>query len=181
MSDLLDFAGRKIPQPTPQSVVVVFDLDGTLADHAHRLHHLTPDSTGWDAYFAELDKDELIVGAATIYNLLTTQCLVLGNLIREQGLKGESTPFVDIVTGRPEKYRAQTVAWFERFDLLKPRALHMRPEGDTRPDNILKIDLYERIYKDKETVLAVFEDRDRVVKAWRAAGVPCFQVTDGAF
>jgi hypothetical protein len=30
-------------------------------------------------------------------------------------------------------------------------------------------------------LVAVFEDRDRMVKMWRAAGVPCFQVAEGEF
>ena len=37
------------------------------------------------------------------------------------------------------------------------------------------------ITTDKERLVAVFEDRDRMVKMWRAAGVPCFQVADGEF
>ena len=35
--------------------------------------------------------------------------------------------------------------------------------------------------EDGERLIAVFEDRDRVVAMWRDAGVPCFQVAPGDF
>ena len=33
----------------------------------------------------------------------------------------------------------------------------------------------------RERVLCAYDDRDKVVAAWRAAGVPCFQVAPGDF
>jgi len=35
--------------------------------------------------------------------------------------------------------------------------------------------------EDKSRLVAVFDDRDRVVKMWRDVGVTCFQVADGEF
>ena len=179
MGQLIDANGKEFQRPSG-SYVIIFDLDGTLADHSGRLKHLTADNSGWDKYFAHIEEDEVVVAGAVIFNLLATQCRQLGHLIKEKKLEAE-TPFVDILTGRPEKYRAQTLEWLVRQGFLMPRAIHMRPEGDFRQDAVLKIEMYEQIYKDKETVLAVFEDRERCVKAWRAAGVPCFQVCDGSF
>jgi hypothetical protein len=34
---------------------------------------------------------------------------------------------------------------------------------------------------DKNRVVAVFDDRDKVVKMWRKNGIPCFQVAEGNF
>jgi hypothetical protein len=159
---------------------IIFDLEGTLADHSQRQHHLTGDDSGWDAYWQDLGQDEPLAAGATIYNLLVTQCLQLGRMIHA-GKAEADYPFVDILTGRPERYRPQTIEWMTTHGLLMPRKIHMRPDTDHRPDTIFKIDLYERVYKDKEMVLCVFEDRERVVKAWREAGVACFQVADGKF
>lgn len=180
MSQLLNGAGQPMTPTKQETCVLIFDMDGTLADQGHRQHHLTEDDSGWEAYFADMEKDEPIVAGATIFNLLATQCKVLGNLIRTHKLD-DPLIYVDILTGRPERFRERTVAWMETWGFITPRALHMRPDDDHRPDNILKIEMYERLYKGKETVLAVFEDRERCVKAWRAAGVPCYQVAEGAF
>lgn len=183
MSNLLDAAGRPMPKQGG-TYVILFDIDGTLADHAHRAQHLnreTPDGKpDWDLYFDGCDKDEPINAGAVIFNLLATQCRQLGHLIQNQKIDAD-IPYVDCMTGRPERLRAKTLEWFTSSGLLMPRALHMRPDGDHSPDNELKIRMYEQIYKDKETVLAVFEDRERCVKAWRAAGIPCYQVAEGAF
>jgi hypothetical protein len=34
---------------------------------------------------------------------------------------------------------------------------------------------------DRQRLVAVFDDRSSVVKMWRDAGVPCFQVAPGEF
>ena len=35
----------------------IFDIDGTLADGTHRIHHLAETPKNWDAYFAKCDAD----------------------------------------------------------------------------------------------------------------------------
>ena len=36
---------------------VIFDIDGTLADCSHRLHHVTGDKRDWNKFFAEMSED----------------------------------------------------------------------------------------------------------------------------
>ena len=50
-----------------------------------------------------------------------------------------------------------------------------------RADDILKIELLDQIRADGFSPIMAFDDRDRVVAAWRAAGVPCAQVAPGDF
>lgn len=39
----------------------IIDIDGTLADCRHRLHHVLPGrKRDWDAFFGEMDDDDLI-------------------------------------------------------------------------------------------------------------------------
>ena len=56
-----------------------------------------------------------------------------------------------------------------------------RTEGDHRNDAIIKEEIYEQYIKDKYNVVAVFDDRDRVVKMWRDKGLLCCQVYYGDF
>jgi hypothetical protein len=58
----------------------------------------------------------------------------------------------------------------------------MRPEGDFTPDEQLKFSwLTEMEPPERNRLIATFDDREKVVKMWREAGVPCFQVAPGAF
>ena len=58
----------------------------------------------------------------------------------------------------------------------------MRKAGDFTPDEDLKRGwLAEMEPPELARLTAVFDDRDKVVAMWRAAGVPCFQVAPVAF
>lgn len=85
-----------------------------------------------------------------------------------------------LCSGRPSNYRRQTEEW-----LLKNRIMYddlvMRKAGDFRPDDLIKIELYREHIEPVYEVLGVFDDRDRVVAAWRRIGLKCFQVAPGDF
>jgi len=60
--------------------------------------------------------------------------------------------------------------------------LTMREEGDFTPDDELKEKwLHGMLQEDRLRLVAVFDDRDRVVQMWRRNGYACFQVADGEF
>lgn len=149
----------------------IFDLDGTLALIDHRRHILDweiPDK--WHHFYAACDKD--------IPNepVLTTM-----ERLRASGAD------IWIFSGRSSEVRVKTIAWlahhtsFMTHDLEGPM-LTMRNEGDYTPDNLLKKQwLQSMLVDDRRRLVAVFDDRDRVVKMWRDSGVICFQVSEGEF
>jgi hypothetical protein len=139
---------------------VVVDIDGTLANCSHRLHFIESQPKNWDAFFDNCDKDELIRNVQLIVVTLR-----------------QSFDLV-FVSGRAERARAKTVAWLEKYGLSGP--LFMRRDGDHRPDDIVKSEIYERHLKDL-TIVAVLDDRDRVVDMWRSKGLTCLQVAKGEF
>ena len=59
--------------------------------------------------------------------------------------------------------------------------LLMRPEGEDRSDEIIKKEIWEAKIKPWYDVVAVFDDRDRVVKMWRNEGLLCLQPYYGDF
>lgn len=59
--------------------------------------------------------------------------------------------------------------------------LFMRADGDRRPDNIVKRELYDEHIDGKYRVRFVLDDRNSVVRMWRAMGLTCLQVADGDF
>jgi phosphoglycolate phosphatase-like HAD superfamily hydrolase len=150
------FVGTRMTQ------VFIFDIDGTLADCSHRIHHILKAPKDWDAYFAELEDDTLISHIAEV-------CKCVAEVYD-----------VVYVTGRPEEYREPTRRWMRRHHLPQG-PLYMRGEGDRRNDDIVKVEILGRLRDDGYLPVMAFEDRARVVKAWRAAGVPCAQVDEGEF
>jgi phosphoglycolate phosphatase-like HAD superfamily hydrolase len=139
--------------------IVVFDLDGTLADCSHRLHHILKEPKDWDAFFKECDKDAPITYMIDFFHTLSCHYTTY------------------IVTGRSEVAKQQTETWLLDKRCF-PDRLIMRQEGDHTDDHILKLKMVEDF---KDRIAFVFEDRTRVVKMWRDAGIPCFQVADGDF
>jgi hypothetical protein len=84
------------------------------------------------------------------------------------------------VSGRSDECRVATEQWL--LDQGLPcEPLYMRAAGDHQDDDKLKIELLARMRADGYEPIMVFDDRTRVVKAWRAAGVPCAQVAEGDF
>ena len=140
--------------------LVVFDLDGTLADVEHRRHLIEKPNRRWDAFFAACPDDALIDAAALAF--------------RAHEAAGHR---VEVWSGRSDAVRAETEAWLAGHDLAPARLL-MRPDRDYTPDDALKEAWLDRA--DPAPAL-VYDDRDKVVAMWRRRGVPCFQVAPGAF
>lgn len=148
----------------------VFDLDGTLANLDHRLHHIrekTPKD--WDAFFADthLDKPILHIHAVLL-------------ALRQAG---ETIIFS---SGRPERTRDATVTWLIKYKLHNPLIdgklwLFMRQDNDRRDDDIIKREILGKMWAEGFEPVLAFDDRDRVVKMWRENGIPCAQVAPGDF
>ena len=154
----------------------LFDLDGVIADWRPRLKHR--DAGDWDTFYKEMPYDEVLPAGAVTYNLMATQCRILGHAIREKGLDADA-PMVDIVTCRPEKMRAVTITWLASNGLIMPRNLHMRPDDDERPHHEIKLDMYRQFYEGKEAVMALFEDNLDIIQAFEAIGITCVHMREG--
>lgn len=135
---------------------VIFDLDGTFA--------FLGDRSPYDASRAE--GDEVNEAVLFVYEAI-------------RGGKPETA--IIIVSGREDRWRAQTERWLARNGVTYD-ALYMRRAGDRRKDTVVKREIYERHIIGKYTVRVVFDDRDQVVRLWRDdLNLPCFQVAWGNF
>lgn len=146
--------------------VWVFDIDGTLANAEHRLHHIKKQPKDWTAFFAEVINDDPIEHMVKLCNDLWTSTDVI------------------FVSGRSDECRDHTRVWLDRhlsIGSVADEFLYMRHAGDYRPDDVIKIELLAEIRANGFDPIMVFDDRNRVVEAWRAAGVPCAQVAPGDF
>lgn len=174
------------------SYVLLFDIDGCIADWSHRLHHIEITKiegnqpidirpimdpkpyADWDAFYAAMPDDPVLPGA-TIWNLLANQAAMIQKAVIAKALNIEY-PVCDILTCRPEKMRAVTVDWLERNGLMLPRALHMRADDDNRPHHEIKLEMYRQHYAGKEEVLAFYDDNADTIAAFKALGITCYHV-----
>lgn len=147
---------------------IVCDLDGTLADCEHRVHHVRNTPKNWDAFFAGVREDRVN------YPVLS----VLNKFVDYEGFQYK----LIFCSGRPERCRADTEAWLmEQACLAKDDyTLLMRKDGDFRADHIVKQEILDNSIP-KERVLFVLDDRQQVVDMWRRNGLTCFQVAEGNF
>lgn len=141
----------------------IFDIDGTLANGEHRVHHLAGKPKRWDLYNAAMAAD-------TVHEHVATLCRQLSAI----------APII-YCTGREAVFRDVTLAWLARNKLDFHAALHMRRAKDYRGDDVVKFDMLEAIRGAGYNPTMAFDDRNRVVAMWRANGVPCAQVAEGDF
>jgi phosphoglycolate phosphatase-like HAD superfamily hydrolase len=139
--------------------VVIFDLDGTLADINHRLHFVQNGNKQWDEFYKACPND----GPKEPIIELARMCDDAGHTIV-------------ISSGRSENVRQETIDWLEKHNINYAR-LFMRPDNCYVKDTILKKNwLDEGLFGPKENILFVVEDRDSMVEMWRKQGLTCLQV-----
>ena len=141
--------------------IVIFDIDGTLADVSERLHHIRKKPKDWDAFFRGIPQDKAIHSMVRLCNILYAS-----------GIK------ILLCTGRREKDRAETVKWLAQQG-VNYHELILRPDGDRRTDVIVKREMLAGI--DRSKILFVVEDRSGVVEMWRSEGLVCLQCAPGEF
>lgn len=145
--------------------IIIFDIDGTLANSEERAEtFLSGDVKDWDSFYDNCDKDDCIQPTCDLCRML------------------ENNPLYEVfyLTGRPESAREKTMAWMHEHN-LRGRNLFMRKDGDHRPDYVFKKDVYETEFMLDYNVVAVFEDRQQCVDMWRELGITCYQVAKGDY
>jgi len=141
--------------------MIVFDLDGTLADTTHRLHFIQRDPKDWDAFHRACVDDP------PIQEMIDTLVSL------------HDDHFIEIWTGRSELVRKETVEWLAWHAVPYGQML-MRPIGDHRPDDVLKAGWLSQVLPITRITLA-FDDRKRVADMWRRHGIRCCLVAEGDF
>jgi FMN phosphatase YigB (HAD superfamily) len=160
-----------MPPPLPKPIIL-FDLDGTLADITHRRHLVEGEKTDakWRAFYAACSADLVNEAVAHIFR----------SLYYSENWDEERKYEIWIVSGRSNEVKKETRAWLRKHDLI-PTKLLMRQAGDHQPDHKLKRSWLIDGTIPKVRVLCVFDDRDSVVAMWRSEGLTCFQVAAGNF
>lgn len=142
--------------------LIIFDVDGTLANCSGRQHYLEGDTKNWKLFFQHAEHDEPI---AEMIQLLQTL--------------HESRKYrIFLCTGRGEEIRVLTEKWLTFHNIPYERLMMRRPQ-DRRQDALVKEDMLREI--GVQQVLFVVDDRKQAVDMWRKNGVLCLQCDEGNF
>lgn len=168
-----------IDASTPGTVFV--DIDGTVADLAHRRVYVRSKPKNWPAFERAIPNDTPIQWVIDAVNRLY-----------------DAGWTVVMMSGRSETSKDVTVEWLAKFG-VPYHAIYMRrefeydstgevkltrkgkPLGDFRRDDIVKAELLGIAQADGYDPDVVFDDRDQVVVMWRERGIPVVQVAEGDF
>jgi predicted secreted acid phosphatase len=141
--------------------IVIFDIDGTLADVSERIHHVRKKPKNWNAFFQGMAQDKAIHSMVRLCNILFASGI-----------------HIVLCSGRNEEHRTQTMEWLAQQG-VNYHDLLLRKVNDRRSDTEVKRDLLATL--DKSKILFVVEDRSRVVEMWRSEGLVCLQCAPGEF
>lgn len=150
--------------------VAIVDLDGTLCNIDHRLHHMKDvivddkvvQKKSWPKFFADMDKDTPNEWCEYIISGL------------DNGME------IIFCSGRPDNYRAATQEWLTRYG-YEYNKLFMRNRNDSRKDSIAKEIILDFEILTRWTPFIAIDDRKQVVDMWRSRGIVCLQCAPGEF
>lgn len=135
--------------------VVIFDIDGTIADLQHRMHMFKGrGKTDWEVFVGECHNDVPIKWSI---RLLTT--------LHNSGFN------IALVTSRSDIHREKTVNWLEKYN-VPYQNLYMRCRGDLRHTTEVKREIFETFF-DADSVEFAIDDDLNVVALYRELGIPC--------
>ena len=147
--------------------IVIFDLDGTIADISVRSILATKDDgrMNW-TIFQDPKNIDLDVPNQKVVDMLS----MINDTDKYQ---------IWILSGRSDVTKDVTIDWLSNNGINYDHLI-MRPQKHLyMADNDLKQMWLDDIGVDN--VAMVFDDRNQVVDMWRKNGLTCFQVADGDF
>ncbi len=142
---------------------IIVDLDGTLANCDHRVHHVEKTPKDWVSFNRGMGLDEI-----------NSWCAELITAMEGNGFK------IILLTGRGEESRSQTEEWLKKHQISYTE-LYMRKAQDSREDSEIKREIFLDFIRPEYETLFVVEDRLSVVEMWRKLNITCLQCDWGNF
>lgn len=136
---------------------IIVDVDGTLVDVTSVRHHVLNRPKDFDAFHREAETCPPIDSIADLVAHLA-------------GARFD----IIIVTARMRRWEASTTGWLLKHSIPCDE-LHMRADGDYRPDYEIKREILADIRTRHDVILAI-DDNPAVVALWRSEGIPTIEV-----
>lgn len=142
--------------------IVIFDIDGTLADLTHRLPFIKNGNKDYDAFYS----NRQVMADAPIRDVI------------DKANQEAEDKHVLLFSGRPDRTCFATQQWLRKQE-VKYSHLFMRFDRDRRPDYMTKSDMLKELlaHVAKERILYVVDDRLQVIRnVWEHNGIPVIPV-----
>lgn len=181
--------------------MIIFDLDGTLANCEHRRHLVDFDKAyATDQYFADgyeedcpiylrhkITKEKWKPDWNAFYEACERDEPIEATLTLLEHLYNCRKVEIGIWSGRSASVLKKTELWLydNCFPFLQSACeqlqqykieLKMRPIGNTEPDEVLKGRWLDEAIAEGKIIDYVFDDRPKMVRFWRSRGIFCFDV-----
>lgn len=141
--------------------ICIFDIDGTLANCDHRLHHVKNKPKNWDAFYDGCMDDQVIWPVAEMLELFSKYYLIY------------------IVTGRPERNRTLTESWLENYKIYFDKLI-MRGDSDYSKSPNFKSKVCDSIEAEGNKIFLAVEDRKDCLDMFISRGIFTFDVSNGS-
>lgn len=141
--------------------IVIFDMDGTLADSSDRTKYVQTKPKDWNRFFNEVDQDKPV------------------SIIKDwvDAIAMETNHYIVIVSGRPiDQCGKKTVKWLQDWRIPYDY-IFMRQSKDYKDDTIVKKEILDKMPRDM--ILFAVDDRPRIVRMWKENGITCYPVGSG--
>lgn len=148
--------------------VIIIDLDGTVYDSTPRSHHIQ--AGNWDAFHED-----------SIHDLPHPDVVLL---LKRLNLSMNGEGVFIAITGRNERYRHITLEWLNLW-MVPVDSLWMRPDDNFQKDVEVKMALldealeYHKLTRDH--IWFAIDDRDKMIDAYREAGINAYQVKPSTY
>lgn len=152
--------------------LVIVDIDGTLADLAHRQHFIDQTPKDYEGFHRP---EELLADKPIRTTIEWVRALFLSDEFE-----------IVLVSGRGEESAGVTADWLLAHGVPFDH-IFMRRGGDRRPDTMIKLEILDAISKsrlaqfgDKAREIAfAIDDRPSIIKMWRDNGIKVYPVHQG--
>lgn len=163
-------AGRRLPLPVP-------DLPAPPAGEPY-----VPPPGAPTAVLVDIDGTVAMLGERSPYDMTRvgedTPHRAVVETVRAMHAAGHRIVYC---SGRSDDAREATESWLAMNVGVDYDWLHLRRKGDTRPDSVVKAEIFEQHLRHAYDIVCVLDDRRAVVAMWRALGLTVFQVDEGNF
>jgi len=141
--------------------LVIFDIDGVIADSSHR-QHLIPDDYGVTENWGEWNKH------AMLDSVISPMCNLARTLLLRSSLQ------VLFLTARCESGKNETMHWLRNaiHPAINCSSVIMREDGDSRPAYEIKAEKCLNIRESGDEIVTIFEDDPQNVAVLQSLNFP---------
>lgn len=155
---------KPVVMPSTRKQSIAFDMDGTLTD-VSPVRHFIDNKAG----FRDFDS----------FHRMSVHCKPNDEVLEMAMDAHKNGIAIIITTARNEAYREATQKWLDDYGVPYEN-IFMRKDGDSRPDYVIKKEMYETVIQPYYDVLRAVDDNPQAVQNWKDQGLQVTEIPFGS-